>query len=487
MRSHKDLKDIIIYMAPLAVSVIFPLIALPIYTKELSIDGYGLLALSLAFSVFANGIVNFGTSLAFERNFFEYSSDNSKLSQLFFSVLLFLIANFLIILVPTFLFKEEISYFFTGSYEHGNIFLNAFIAQFFFLNLTKNYYTYFRNIYRSDIYSKYMILGSLINFIISILLVAYFKIGVLGIIYAQFISGLIVFILMSHLVMRDLVFSFRYTILINTLKISYPLTPRIFIGVINNQFNVYMIGLLANIGFAGIYDLAQKFSNLIFSLITALENVFNPKIYEEMFQTENMQSIEIGKYITPFFYYSIFLSVGVVYSVEEFILFFIPQEFHSAIYVIYNLAVYPCILFFGKINSMQFLYAKKTFTISLISILSLSFNIIINIPLISEYGVTGAALGTLISSISILIISFNLAQKCFYIEWEHKKIIVLALGFLACLGGIYFIKEIFDSPAIVILFKISFIGALIVLGIIMKILNKSTIDSLIAITSRKSP
>ena len=115
-----------------------------------------------------------------------------------------------------------------------------------------------------------------------------------------------------------------------------------------------MVGLLANIGGAGVYDLAQKFSNLMFSLTTALENVFNPKIYDFIFNNKEKYSDEIGKYITPFFYYSVLLSIVIAYSSEEFIYYLIPVNFHPAINVIYILAIYICTLFFGKITHWQF-------------------------------------------------------------------------------------------------------------------------------------
>tara|TARA_B100000686_G_C16797968_1_gene983771 strand:+ start:1722 stop:3197 length:1476 start_codon:yes stop_codon:yes gene_type:complete len=476
--TEKDLKDSLIYMMPLAVSMILPLITLPLFTRILSTDDFGLLALSLAFAIFANGLVNFGTTLAFERSFFEYSKDAKKLSQLFFSCLLFLNVNFLLIATLTFIFQDYISYLFTGSYEYGLFFFLAFIAQYFFLTITKNYYTYFRNSYRSFVYSRYLIINSLLHFGLSILFIVYFKVGVIGIIYSQLITGLIIFSTMSFLLRKELEPSLNRFLLIDILKISYPLTPRIFIGVINNQFNIYMVGLLANIGSAGIYDLAQKFSNLIFSLTTALENVFNPKIYDDIFHSEGSRSNAIGKYITPFFYYSAFLSIIVTFLAEEFIFHLIPIEFHPAISVLYALAIYPCILFFGKITSIQFLYKKKTFIISLVSILSLCLNIIINIPFIMKFGLIGAAYGTVVSSLITLIISIHYAQKHFYIRWEWKKILLIIVVLLFCLFGVIIIKQLSIDHNLIIVFKIFFIGLFIVSGIYLKILNRSFIQNL---------
>ena len=484
--TDRDLKNSIIYMMPLAISMLLPLITLPIFTRILTTDDYGVLALGLAFAIFANGIVNFGTTLAYERNFFECAKDKKKLSQLFYSCLLFLNANFLFIAVLTFIFKENISYLFTRSYDYGLFFFLAFIAQYFFLTLTKNYFTFLRNSYRSFDYAKYTILSSLLYFFFSLFFIVYLKTGVVGIIYSQIITGFCLFVIMSLIIFRELKFSFDKTLIIDVLKISYPLTPRIFIGVLNNQFSIYMVGLLANIGGAGVYNLAQKFSNLMFSLTTALENVFNPKIYDFIFNNKEKYSDEIGKYITPFFYYSVLLSIVIAYSSEEFIYYLIPVNFHPAINVIYILAIYICTLFFGKIISIQFLYKKKTFIISLVSLLTLSLNIIINIPLILNFGIMGAAYGTVLASIISLGVSMNIAQRYFYIKWEWKKILLIIVQLLFCLFGVIIIKQLSIDHNLIIVFKIFFIGLFIVLGIFLKILNRSFMQNLKEFVTQKS-
>ena len=52
---------------------------------------------------------------------------------------------------------------------------------------------------------------------------------------------------------------FDLDLLKNQLKLSLPLTPTIFFGVINSQFDRYMLGLLSALGGVGIYDIAKKY------------------------------------------------------------------------------------------------------------------------------------------------------------------------------------------------------------------------------------
>ena len=71
----------------------------------------------------------------------------------------------------------------------------------------------------------------------------------------------------------------------------------------------------------GVYHKGKKISELVFPFMTAVENVFNPQIYQRMFGQYKVGSESIGNYLKPFFYISIFivLSVTLLYKEDPFI------------------------------------------------------------------------------------------------------------------------------------------------------------------------
>ncbi|MBW1716345.1 MAG: oligosaccharide flippase family protein, partial [Deltaproteobacteria bacterium] len=182
----------------------------------------------------------------------------------------------------------------------------AFCAQ-FFSSVNFYYLTYFRNSETAGKYAVYTISSSLINFGISLFLVAYLRIGVIGIIYAQLCAGAVIFGILSLKFLASLPLSLNKALFFESLKIAYPLTARIFLGVIGTQFDKYMIGLLASIGATGIYSIGQRVSYVIFAYMTAIQNVFSPRVYKKMFELKEEGGEAIGKYLTPFAYVSIFL------------------------------------------------------------------------------------------------------------------------------------------------------------------------------------
>ena len=314
LNKTKQIRNSFIYMIPLGLASLLPLITIPIFTRILSPEDYGILALTMIYGVFMSGIANFATSMGFERNYFKYQDNPEQLAQLLFSCLVFVFANFTLLFIITYLFKENISELFTGSAKYGNMIIAAFAGQFFFVTINNFFFIYFKNVENATIYSKYKIYNALINFSLSMFLVAYLQIGIIGIIIAQLITGIILFIILSFSFLIKFHFSINKDILVESLKFSYPLVPKIFLNLFGSQFDKYMIGLLATIEGVGIYHIGRKISDLLFTFITVLQNVFQPQVYQRMF---NKKRDSIAKYLMPFLYLSTFSSLIVALFCHE--------------------------------------------------------------------------------------------------------------------------------------------------------------------------
>ena len=95
-----------------------------------------------------------------------------------------------------------------------------------------------------------------------------------------------------------------------------------------------------------------------------------------------------------------------------------PREFHATaplfLYYVF------CVAFiFGK--QPQLLYAKKTGLISILSLVSISLNVVLNIPLIHYFGIMGAAIVTTTAGIVSTAISRSiLGQKYTKITYEDN-------------------------------------------------------------------
>ncbi len=424
---EQQIKNSFIYLLPIIVGSVVPLITLPIFTRILTKEDYGVLALAQIYAVLANGLANIGLTVVYERNYFQYRSDRLKTAKLLFSILLFVTLNFLFLASLTFVFRETFSKFIIGSAEHGNILFWAFCAQ-FSMGISYYYLTYFKNSEIAKDFVVYTIGSSLINFIISLYLVAYLRIGIIGIVYAQLFSGITIFGILSYKFTTTLSPSLSKSILYESLKISYPLTPRIFLGVIGSKFDQYMISLLASVGGVGIYSIGQKVANIIFTYMVSIHNVYSPQVYNKMFSLGKKGHKAVGMYLTPFVYASIAIPLMISLFSEEILTILMPKSFHGAIDIVIILSMYYGSLFFGM--QPQLIYAKKTSIISLLTIVRIIINVALNIPFIIKWGVIGAAWATLLTGLFSGAISFIVAQHYYEIKWQYRQVAAIFLTFL---------------------------------------------------------
>ena len=149
-----------------------------------------------------------------------------------------------------------------------------------------------------------------------------------------------------------------------------------------------------------------------------------------MFSSSAEDGRTIGRYLTPYLYISAFVGLLIALFAEEVIGILTPKEYHEAADIVTILSLLYVTYFFGK--QPQLIYAKKTFLISILTVGTIGLNVLINVPLIIQLGVIGAAWGTLISGLIMGAVTFFLAQHYYRINWEYGKI---GLIFLILFGS----------------------------------------------------
>ena len=465
-----QVKNTFIYLLPVVIGNALPLITLPVFTRILTREDFGVLALVQIYAIFAGGLANFGMTAAYDRNYFQYRKNKRQTAQLLYSTLLFVFINFFFLAIVTYAFKGTLSKLVTGSPQNGSLLFFCFCGHFFF-NAGYYYLSFFKNSGTAKSFTFYTLFISLANFVISLFFVAYLRVGVIGIVYAQLGSGMLVFCLLSFRFLKEYQPSFSKLIFMDSLKISYPLTPRIFFGVISTQFDKYMIGLITSAGGVGIYSIGQRIANIIFILMMAVQNVFSPQVYKQMFDKKEKNDESIGKYLTPFAYVVIAVALAIAIFSEEIIFILTPVSYHGAIDIVIILSMFYGFLFFGKLNGNQLIFMKKTHITSFLSMLSIGLNVGLNIPFIMKWGAVGAAWGTLLAGLISGAISFAVSQHYYEIKWEYKKIGAIFLIFFSSAIFLILLRNISAPYEFRIFVKLMAILLYGVLGVKLRVIT----------------
>ncbi|MCX5714177.1 MAG: oligosaccharide flippase family protein [Candidatus Omnitrophica bacterium] len=465
---EKQIKNSFIYILPVIVGNLIPILTLPIFTRILTPADYGIWALAQVYAIFVNGVANFGLTIGYERNFFEYK-ETKNVAGLLYSTLLFVIITFIVCGFFTYLFKHQLSRLIIGSADYANILFWSYCAT-GVVGLKAYFLIYFKNTENAKAFTWYTIDENLLGVLFSLFMVAYLRSGVVGLIWGQLLASFIIFSILSIRFVRFLPVSFDWGALKDSLKISLPLTPRIFFGVIGNQFDKYMIGLLNTVGGVGIYNIGQKVVNVLFTYMTAIQNVFSPQVYRRMFEMGSEGGKSVGRYLTPFMYISIAIGLMISLFSEEIISILTPKSYHGAIEVVTILSMLYGSYFFGK--QPQLIFAKKTHITSMLTIVSIGLNILINIPFILKWGAVGAAWGTLLAGLISGTISFIVSQRYYEIKWEYGKVSAIFLIFFGSAVIMILLRNFGISYGVRVIVKLMSLAGYLYLGMKLNILTR---------------
>jgi O-antigen/teichoic acid export membrane protein len=470
MHSNNVFKNSFFYISPIIVSSLVPIVTLPFFTREFTTTEFGILTLSQVYAIFMNGISNFGLITGFERHFFE-TRDELKKIKLLYSIVLFVIVCSILFLLFTFAIENFVLINIFKVYGYKNILTLAFVAN--AISSLKLYFlSYFKNSNNAKSFALYSIDETLFSSIFSLIFVFYFKYNIYGFILGQLISAILVFAFLIIRFSRINPICFDLGSLKSALKISLPLTPKVFLGILNNQLDKYFISILSTVGGVGIYNIAQKIANSAFTFMTAIQNIFSPRVYRLMFEMESIKAGKyIGLYLTPFYYLSVFFALLVSLFSEELIYILYPTNYYSAIDITSVFTILYVSYFFSK--HPQIIYSKKTWLSSFLFVISLILNFVIGIPFTKLWGPIGAAWGSVFSGITWGAIYFYVSQKCFYIEWEKKKLIIISFVFIfstisLLLSRTYQIDYIYK-----LMLKIFFLLTFLYIGYYYKIIRLS--------------
>jgi len=468
---HRDLRDVLVYLLPLVGASLLPFITLPIFTRLLTPADYGYLALAAIYAAAATGVASLGLVVGFEREYFE-CEDQDGGAGLLYSALLTNLGSLVLVFAISWRYRAAFSGWIIGSSEHSSLLLAVFAAV---GSQTLRTYVliYFRNQRRARTYTAYVLAESFLSAAFSLLLVAWLRIGVIGLPLGQLAGASIILLVMSFHLLTRLPFSLSRPALVSALRTGLPVTARTPLTVASTHLDKYLIALLATVGGVGLYSIGQKLSYLVFSFMTALENVFSPRALRMMFAGDVDHAVKIGRYLTPFAYFSAFGALGLVLFAEEALAVLTPVEYHSAAPIVSVLALHYAAMFFAK--QKQLIFAKKTHLLPVISAVSLALSLGLNIVFIQLWGALGAAGGTLTAGLLTLCLTVSLSQKYFFIDYEVGKM-VGTFGLLTLAAVSTLLLDGFGlAYPIRIVVKFLWLGSFLRLGFHIGILNKRSL------------
>jgi O-antigen/teichoic acid export membrane protein len=406
------------YFVPTLVGAVLPLLTLPLITHVLTPAEYGAWVLAAVYGIFLSGLGNLGLTVAYDRNFFEFTDPRKNAALLWGTTLL--VSSLLAVLIGiSWIGRDVVAVQLLRLPGYGA--LVAWTTTAIGVGSLKQYFLlYFRNTGEARLYALFSIDESVLSALLTVAFVFILQVGPVGLAWGPLVASSLVLITLLRTVSRRVPPELHPEPILASLRLSYPLLPRIVLGVVGTQFDKWIVGVLGGAGSAGIYAIGQKLANVVFLVATALENKFQPRTYQLLFEGAAGAGARVGRLLTPYAY--LIVGCGLILSLfaAEAVSLLTSPEYAAAAAVCYILVPHYAMMFFGK--QPQLIFAKRTGTLSALSIVSMGVTIVITTLAAQAGGVLGAAFGALVGGGLGLIAFVWLSQRAFRIDFEKGKL-----------------------------------------------------------------
>jgi O-antigen/teichoic acid export membrane protein len=421
------LRDSIIYGFASILSKGLAIFLLPIYTRVLDPSDYGVYDLLLTLAAFANLIIALEISQGLARFWGDLDSwtEKRKLAStaLWFTALMygaFLIAG-LIWAAPlnTLIIGDE-RYLF--AYQLAIVFIAINGIYLLLLNQL-------RWELRSKTYAFVSLGYAVMTLVFAAIFCLWFDMGLIGVIASQALSALITSFFCLKLLRKTLAFTFDFSKLKTMIIFSVPLVPAglaVFVSLYINRYALLHFTSLADIG---IFSIGSRIAGISMLLIAGIQTALTPLIYQHYKEIET--PAEIARLFNWFLAIALTGCLFLSLFSKELLSLFTTSEYELSSNLIIYLA--PAFLLSQMyIFSPGIAIRKKTNLQLYIMLLSALVSIVANWILVPIWGVLGAALATLITSLLFFSVWVYVSQSLYRIPYQWKSIVIATCTFTIC-------------------------------------------------------
>ncbi len=418
-------------------------ILIPVYTKYLSVSTVGTIALIELLETFLIGV---GTLGIFQATWKSLSTQDGSANsrKIICSGFVGLIVWNLIILTILSIAAGPISSFLGIDSGQESRFIYFILA-----NVLLQFGTMFQlALWQYKGKSMHYVLLSLFQLLgivcLSIYFIIFLSMGLKGAILAKTVTLSIIFLLSIWNILRNFWTFPSLNTFLNLAKFGAPLVLLGLVTPILTLSDRFFLNMFVPLSMIGIYSINYKFGMLInMFLVVPLQRGLLPMIYKQGLKDE-MQPI----YKDTLFYYSVigcFLILGITFFIRPVIALVTSSEYLEATYIVPVIAAAYLISGFRPFFTPLVALKDRTDLLGKAAVAGIFICLSINYILISQYGITGAALATILSYTIFTTIVYTISKKVTPMDWNWGRMLKLFLTTLIILIGVLFSVKNWNS------------------------------------------
>jgi len=409
----KFFKDTSIYTISDILNKLVPFILLPVLTRYLTPQDYGIIAMFFVFTSILGIVMTLETNTAISVNYFKISRE--KLQVYIFNILLIISIATSFTIIVIMLFHTTISELLAIPTEWLFIGIIVTLLQF----ITTINLLLWQSEQNPIPLGIYQISQTIVNLLLSLLLIIGFEMGWEGRLIAISIASIIFGMLsLVFLYKRSyLKFKFSRESIEDALKFGIPLLPHALSVWIRTGVDRIFITIFVSASATGLYTVAFQIASVISILTKAFNKAYSPYLFKKLSEITQNDKKRIVQYTYLYFIALLLIAVGLTLISPLLIKIFLGEAFQEVWryipWIAFSFAFYGMYLMIVN----YILFTKKTAQLSYVTLSVSLLHIIVSYLLISYNGILGAAQATMLTSFTVFIAVWWLSQKLYPMPW----------------------------------------------------------------------
>ena len=432
LRIKHLLANLVIYGLGDVATTAVSFLLLPVYTRYLTPEDYGVLALLLIVEAFAKIVFRWGVDSSFLRFYYDCRDDRAR-QRLASTVFFFLLAVNGSILVASYFLAPQMAVAIFGTRTPTRalklLLFNTFIVGFHFIP-----FQVFRAENQSPRFISLTFARSVAVLVLRLVLVIGLRWGILGIVAADVMVTL-VFTAVLYPWFRPLIRPvFSKAVLKDVLGFGLPRVPSGLAQQTVAMADRYILRQFMTLRAVGVYSIGATFGLALKLFLSAFENAWAPFYFSLMRDPDAKQTFaRVTTYATAVL---VLLAAEVSGMAPDLVRLMTTPQFFPAAAIVPWIALGVLLQGVYLLTSIGLNITKHTRYYPIATAVAAGVSVAANVILIPRFGVIGAAWSNVLSYGTLAALSMAFSQRFYPMRYENARLAkVAASGVLAYLAA----------------------------------------------------
>jgi O-antigen/teichoic acid export membrane protein len=418
-------RDSIVYGLSLAISQFVGFLLIPLYTNYLKPADYGTLEVLNTTSSLLGVVVAMGLASALTRSYFKSEDDDGR-RVVVSTVVVFLTVTSLLSMLVLQLLAGHISSLLFDSSEYTTYLRIIFLSMFFNTGSSVAL-AVFRAKGQPIKYAAAAICQFILSVVLNVVFVVGLRMGVEGILYASLITAVCVYVVLMTNLVRQVGIQWSGHLLKTLLAFGLPLVPSNVGGWMLTMADRYFLLLLTTEAEVGLYSLGYKLGLVIQALLVGpFQLAWLPFLFSTAKEKRAVETY--SRVFTYFVLVALFAALAISVLAREILVVMADPEYRDAYKVVPLVAASYVMWGCYDILAVGIYLEGKTKYLPVLIGGAAVLNLELNLLLIPDYGMMGAAGATLASYVLLPVGAYLVSRRYRVVHYEWGRAIKILLA-----------------------------------------------------------